>query len=61
MAYNKDTIFIKITDPSPSDCRYTRMLIDNWKNYYKPENYLLPNTEIIQPGDHPMSSNRRID
>lgn len=47
--YNK--LFIKITDPSPEDIKYTKMLLVNWNNYYKPENYLLPNTEIIQPGD----------
>lgn len=40
-------VFIKVIDPSPNDCEYIRMLLKNWNNYYKPENYLLSNTTII--------------
>lgn len=43
----KKFIFIKISNPTTADIEYTQMLIENWDNYYKPENYLLPNTEII--------------
>jgi len=44
----RNNFYIKITDPSPGDVKYIRMLITNWKNYYKPENYLLPNAKIIK-------------
>lgn len=40
-------VFIKVIDPSPEDNEYIKMLLKNWNNYYKPENYLLPNTKII--------------
>ena len=56
MMPNNKLIYIKLTDPSKEDIEYTKMLLNNWNNYYKPENYLLPNTEIIEPGDHKMTS-----
>ena len=40
-------VFIKVTDPLPEDCEYIGMLLKNWNNYYKPENYLLTNTQIV--------------
>ncbi len=41
--------FIRMTDPTKKDILYIHMLLDNWGNYYQPENYLLPNTQIIDP------------
>ena len=41
-------IFIKVTNPSLEEMKYARILIENWHNYYKPENYLLPNMELVQ-------------
>lgn len=40
-------VFIKVTDPLPEDCEYIGMLLKNWNNYYRPENYLLTNTQIV--------------
>ena len=45
--YMVNTISIKITNPSQSDIEYIQTLIHNWNNYYKPENYILPNCEIL--------------
>lgn len=47
--YDPNTIFIKMSDATKQDIEYIDMLLNNWNNYYKPENYLLPNTEIVYP------------
>ncbi len=44
---SKDIIFIKISDPSIEDVKYTSQLVDNWHNYYMPEQYLLDNMKLI--------------
>jgi len=43
-----ELMFFKITEPSPNDIKYILMLVANWNNYYKPENYLLPNTIVVR-------------
>lgn len=40
-------LFIEITDLCVDDIKYIQMLMDNWDNYYKPENYLLPGTKLV--------------
>jgi len=60
MGTNSNEIFIKVTDPSISDIEYTQMLLKNWHNFYKPHNYLLPNTMLITPGDRHMTDQEMI-
>ena len=43
----EELLFIEITGLCEADIKYTQMLVDNWDNYYKPENYLLPNTKLV--------------
>ena len=45
-------LFIEITGLCVDDIKYTQMLVDNWDNYYMPENYLLPNTKIVELNQH---------
>lgn len=44
---SKEILFIKVIDPAPGDVKYIQQLLANWYNYYKPENYLLTNSELI--------------